>query len=178
MKKVLLMSLMSLGLVACGKSDEPFNAQMRGEILTLSQTGNISGIYVEGEESEEFDITAASITINKETELLDENGKSIKFEKLNEGNVVEVEFVGDLAESYPVQATAKTIRIVAQKATEEKTEESDEKTLTESDATSSEEQKEETSTENNSTETSTENKKEDSDSTSEVNENTESTTEQ
>lgn len=177
MKKVLLMSLMSLGLVACGKSDEPFNAQMRGEILTLSQTGNISGIYVEGEESEEFDITAASITIDKKTELLDEKGKSIKFEALAEGNVVEVEFVGDLAESYPVQATAKTIRVVAQEATKEKTEESEEKT-TESDTTSSEEQKEETSTENNSTETSTENKKEDSDSTSEVNENTESTTEQ
>lgn len=112
MKKFLLMGLMSVGLVACGRSPESFEPQIRGEILTLSQTGNAAGIYVEGEELNDSSVTAASVTITKDTTLLNENGKSIKFDDLEEGTSVEIEFEGEIAESYPVQGTAKTIRVV------------------------------------------------------------------
>lgn len=112
MKKFLLMGLMSLGLVACGRSTESFEPQIRGEILTLSQTGNVAGIYVEGEALNDSSVTAASVTITKDTDLLNQNGKSIKFDDLEEGTSVEIEFEGEIAESYPVQGTAKTIRVV------------------------------------------------------------------
>lgn len=112
MKKFLFMSLLSLGLVACGRSTDSFEPQMRGEILTLSRTGNVAGIYVEGEELNDSSVTAASVTITKDTTLLNENGKSIKFDDLEEGTSVEIEFEGEIAESYPVQGTAKTIRVV------------------------------------------------------------------
>lgn len=112
MKKFLLMGLLSFGLVACGRSTESFEPQIRGEILTLSQTGNVAGIYVEGEELNKSSVTAASVTITKDTALLSENGKSIKFDDLEEGTSVEIEFEGEIAESYPVQGTAKTIRVV------------------------------------------------------------------
>lgn len=112
MKKFLLMGLLSFGLVACGRSTESFEPQIRGEILTLSQTGNVAGIYVEGEALNDSSVTAASVTITKDTDLLNQNGKSIKFDDLEEGTSVEIEFEGEIAESYPVQGTAKTIRVV------------------------------------------------------------------
>lgn len=113
MKKLFLIGCLSLGLVACGKTSEPFNPQMKGEILTLSMTGKISGIYVEGEESEAYSITAASVTIDENTKLFNEDGKTVKFSDLEEGDSVEIEFEGSIAESYPVQGTAKAIRLLA-----------------------------------------------------------------
>lgn len=137
MKRLLVMSLLSLGLVACSKSTtEPFNPQMSGEILTISSTGSVFGIYIEGEASDESELTAASVTLNKETKLLNENGKNISFNDLKEGQWVAVEFEGDLAESYPVQATAKIVQLIEKtedtKDETQSAESSDSETKTES----------------------------------------------
>ena len=112
MKKFLFLTLISLGLTACDSSKDTFNPQMKGEILTLSTAGTAYGLYVEGEASEAYEYTAASITLNNQTQLQDSNGKPLSFEDLDEGCWVEVEFEGPVAESYPVQAIAKTIRLV------------------------------------------------------------------
>ena len=54
---------------------------------------------------------SAIITISSDTKILKENEET-EIEVLEEGLIVEVTFDGPVAESYPVQATAKEITII------------------------------------------------------------------
>lgn len=113
-KKIFLVTLciLILALIGCQKD---VKIDIRGEITGISKSPNneIVGILVEGELEEDTSHDKASISIDKSTSIYSATGKDkISIEELKEGMKVEVVFTGPVRESYPVQADAKTIRII------------------------------------------------------------------
>lgn len=113
-KKIALVALciLILALIGCQK-DEAID--IRGEITAISKStdNKIVSILVEGEQEEDTSYDKASISIDKNTIIYLDTGKDkISVEELKEGIKVEVIFTGPVRESYPVQADAKTIRII------------------------------------------------------------------
>ncbi len=116
MKKVLFV-ILSLSIVfmiaGCTKNNDSLGFQ--GEITEITfREGNIEAtILVEGELAENVAYDKAYVTITKETAIVKKAGnKKLSVSDLKEGLKVEGVFEGDVAESYPVQGTAKFIRVV------------------------------------------------------------------
>lgn len=83
--------------------------------VTKNQSGDIIGtISVEGEKgSRPYD--KASIKVTQKTKIKEKTADQVvntKFDSLKEKQRVEVSFIGPVAESYPVQATAEEITIL------------------------------------------------------------------
>ena len=113
-KKIFLVTLciLFLTLIGCQKDE---TIDIRGEITGISKSpdNKIVSILVEGELEEDTSHDKASISIDKSTSIYSATGKDkISIEELKEGMKVEVVFTGPVRESYPVQADAKTIRII------------------------------------------------------------------
>lgn len=96
---------------------------IRGEITDLGIAGRrsqdmgiLGAILVEGEIKEDTLYDKAGITINDQTRIVmvqKEMRWQVAFDVLQVGQQVEVRFSGPVAESYPVQATAAEIAILA-----------------------------------------------------------------
>ncbi len=115
-KKIILvvLSIMMIALIGCQKDEK---ADIRGEItgINISNDNKIVSIMVEGEFEEDTSFDKASIRIDKNTKIYMANTKTeISTDELKEGMKVEAIFDGPVAESYPVQAKAKIIRILEQ----------------------------------------------------------------
>lgn len=116
MKRFLILGLIFvLAVVTVGCSEETVDTiGIRGEIQEI-YTGEdeltLSGILVEGEVQDDTMYDSANITIDDNTEIY-KGDEKVSLEELEIGLMVEVVFEGPVAESYPVQGTAKRITII------------------------------------------------------------------
>ena len=103
-----------LSFAACNKESNN-KLGIRGEIKKIStnNNGKITGIFVEGKIEQDTEYDKSSIYITEKTKIYEADGKKkIEASSLKEGMKVEVDFEGPVRESYPVQAYAKTIRVL------------------------------------------------------------------
>lgn len=102
-----------LSFAACNKESNKIG--IRGEIAKIStdSSGKISNIFVEGKIEQDTEQDKASISITEKTKIYEAEGnKKLDPSSLKEGMRVEVNFDGPIRTSYPIQADAKTIRIL------------------------------------------------------------------
>ncbi len=122
MKKIaiLLFLMLVVGmLTACNNGKSALDTvDVRGDItqITNSDAKEVLGmILVEGDLEEDTKVDKASVTVTDKTKIFVLGNESVveeaDFSFLQAGQIVEVEFTGPVRESYPVQATAKTIFI-------------------------------------------------------------------
>lgn len=120
MKKIAILLILMLAvsiLTACNNGKSPLDTvDVRGDItqITNSDVKEILGmILVEGDLEEDTKVDKASVTITDKTKIFVLGNEGVveeaDFSFLQAGQIVEVEFTGPVKESYPVQATAKTI---------------------------------------------------------------------
>jgi len=121
---VLAVIVALLGIVGCGPRDtggtEEETVDIRGTIVDLSpaeEGGEAHGFFlVEGQIEEDTEYDRAAVTVTAETRIFTEESgerREATFDDLHVGQRVEVTFTGPVAESYPVQATAGRILILA-----------------------------------------------------------------
>lgn len=114
MAVLLLCLIFVLSFTGCNKESNN-KLGIRGEIQKISTnpSGKITAIYVEGKIEQDTGHDKASISITEKTKIYEADGKKkIEASSLKEGMKVEVDFEGPVRESYPVQADAKTIRVL------------------------------------------------------------------
>jgi beta-N-acetylhexosaminidase len=103
-----------LSFAACNKESND-KIGIRGEISKISTnaSGKITSIFVEGKIEQDTGHDKASISVKENIKIYEADGKKkVEASSLKEGMRVEVVFEGPVRESYPVQADAKTIRII------------------------------------------------------------------
>ncbi len=116
MKKICLVFITSALLIlaaACGAQTDSIG--IRGEVTSITM-GENTVILVEGEVMDDTMYDKASVTIKPDTKILSsEDGKETQVspEDIKLFDTVEVVFDGPVAESYPVQGSAKLIRILS-----------------------------------------------------------------
>ncbi|MGE5495641.1 MAG: DUF3221 domain-containing protein [Burkholderiales bacterium] len=117
MKKICLAFIAAALLLlaaACGAaSDDAIG--IRGEVTNIA-TGENTVILVEGEVAEDTMYDKASVAIKPDTRIISmKDGKETEAspEDIKLFDTVEVVFAGPVAESYPVQGTAKLVRILS-----------------------------------------------------------------
>lgn len=108
-----------LALAACRTNSpvEQGGADIRGRITGIipSKDGSpgIAGfVRVEGTRDSTTRYDKASITVTDSTSITRADGARGAFADLHDGDSVEASFTGPVRESYPVQATARSIRII------------------------------------------------------------------
>ncbi len=92
-----------------------------GRVTSINGNSILVEFLREDKESTKYD--KASVSIVKDTEItkvVNNEGKNAKKEDINLGDEVSIIFTGAVAESYPVQATAKEITIFKNKLFSEK----------------------------------------------------------
>ena len=127
MKKLLSavpMILLALFLTACapnqGAEPSPSSGAddvigIRGTITSRSETDSGITILVEGEIMADTQYDKASVRVAKEAIAQnDVMGRVLELSDLTVGTTVEVVFEGPVAESYPVQGTARIVRVLSQ----------------------------------------------------------------
>ena len=97
--------------------ETPAGVDIRGRITQLhrSATGEppLGSIRVEGELSADTRHDKASIRITRDTKIVKgRGGQRVPFNSLTVGTLIEANFIGPVAESYPVQATASEVVIL------------------------------------------------------------------
>ena len=104
-----------LAVAACSPSPPDEDPGIRGTITTITPAAGGGSILVETPQGEPtFDYDKAMVRITDETDILrqsDSTYEEAAFEDLAQGQLVDVWFTGAVAESYPVQGTAKTVLI-------------------------------------------------------------------
>jgi hypothetical protein len=89
---------------------------IRGTITNIQQTdGRVNSVRIEGTLEADTAYDKAVITITDQTRILKQEGQEhvpAAAEELKVGQRVEARFIGPVAESYPVQATANKIVIL------------------------------------------------------------------
>ena len=116
MKKILsLLLIFSLALVITGcNKDSNQIIGIRGEIKEVyldEENSLVLTFLIEGEIEDDTRYDSASVTVNNSTDIYRGEEKAT-IEDLEEGITVEVVFEFAVAESYPVQGTAKKIKIL------------------------------------------------------------------
>jgi beta-N-acetylhexosaminidase len=102
--------------------DRPEKADIRGKVSRITpanddvkKRGFVGNVLVEGVKEETTNYDKAAILVTTKTTITkktDKEKKACKFEDIKKGAKVQVDFTGPVAESYPVQATAKSIVIL------------------------------------------------------------------
>jgi hypothetical protein len=115
MKKLCLVFIAAALLLlaaACGERSDVIG--IRGEVTNIT-TGKNTVILVEGKVADDTIYDKASVTVNPDTRILSmKDGKETEasLEDIKLFDTVEVVFTGPVAESYPVQGSAKLVRIL------------------------------------------------------------------
>jgi hypothetical protein len=126
---VIFMLVIVHSLVGCSKGDNiqdgstpestlqvQKSPHIRGMITTLStHDDNSIGLLVEGVIESDTRYDKAYVLVDKDTKILsdeDNGGDGLMISDLKIGQTIEVFFVGPIATSYPVQATAGKINII------------------------------------------------------------------
>lgn len=116
MKKIISLILVFsivIFITACN-TETMENIDIKGEIKevhTDEESLSLQSILVEGELEDDTLYDSAIVTITSDTKILKEN-EEVTVEVIQEGVIVAVTFDGPVAESYPVQGTAKEIKII------------------------------------------------------------------
>ncbi|WP_243385728.1 DUF3221 domain-containing protein [Bacillus kexueae] len=109
MLKKLFLFVLLMVTAACSQFKEEEWIGIRGTIQSID--GN--EIHVVGEIEEDTDYDNAFVTITDDTLIETKDSETqLDNEELKEGNLVEVIFEGGVQESYPVQGSAKVVRIL------------------------------------------------------------------
>ena len=118
MKRIAALLILT-ALVGCDKINRydpiqpaPSKADIRGAITSLegvSGPKTIGVMLVEGKIEKDTEYDRAYVSATASTDIMEANGTELNWSDLKEGDRVEAQFIGPVAESYPVQATAKTI---------------------------------------------------------------------
>lgn len=119
--KVLIFSLMIIALVGCTESAPEEQVDSNSEFVEYGAAGKITeisqnessdtiGILVIGDEDNGATYTQAWVTVTKDTDIYAEY--SVEMDQLEVDMYVNVFFEGPVAESFPVQGTARQINIV------------------------------------------------------------------
>ena len=110
---ILLIVFLAIAIAGCNKdSDETIG--IRGEIkeiYTDEESSLVLSFLVEGEIEDDTVYDSASVALENDTNIYKGEEKAT-VEELVEGAKVEVVFNGSVAESYPVQGTAKKVKIL------------------------------------------------------------------
>jgi hypothetical protein len=88
---------------------------IRGVVKDIVQGKDGITMLVEGKLEQDTSVDKASVTVNMSSKVLRDNTpitSQFAFSEIKEGDTVEVTFNGPVAESYPVQGVAATVRIV------------------------------------------------------------------
>ncbi|MCX7708771.1 MAG: YobA family protein [Clostridia bacterium] len=112
---LLIGTLLLLSAAGCGKDESKEQIGIRGQITALvKNSGNkLSGILVEGKQESDTAYDKATVSISRNTKIFKGTDKQkLSVEDLKEKMTVEVVFEGPVAESYPVQAKAKIVRVL------------------------------------------------------------------
>ncbi|PWA09996.1 DUF3221 domain-containing protein [Pueribacillus theae] len=125
MKRLLVFFLLissMLVVTGCGSnksdtSEKDTGVSIRGTIEEVEELKGVEGkqILVEGEKEKDTEYDKASVKVTEDTKVFSlKDGEKVKalMQELQKGLLVEVIFVGSVAESYPVQATASQIIIL------------------------------------------------------------------
>lgn len=107
----LIISMLIL-LAACS----PDTIGIRGKVTSVSENGETMSMLVEGSVTKDTTFDKASVSVTKDTAIIiRENNVDKPGDKsaIKEGATVEVVFTGEVAESYPVQGTAKKVIILS-----------------------------------------------------------------
>ncbi|MGL5382225.1 MAG: DUF3221 domain-containing protein [Culicoidibacterales bacterium] len=109
---VAIVFLMSLGVWGVWQSQRQPDVQIRGIIQTLTKTETgVSALIQTPAGMEVADYDYAQVAITPTTSIWLEQ-ESFELDRLEVGMQVEVSFKGAVLESYPVQASAKTVTII------------------------------------------------------------------
>ncbi|MBM7614306.1 DUF3221 domain-containing protein [Alkaliphilus hydrothermalis] len=116
---LLMVVMMLLTLVGCGDetTEEAIGGpDIRGVIIAVekNQAGGVGRIFVKGELEEGTSYDQAYISIVQDTNIVGEEQQGLSVDDLWVGKTVEVWFEGDVAESYPVQAKGKRVKVLNQ----------------------------------------------------------------
>lgn len=110
---ILLILSLILTVTGCNKaSNEAIG--IRGVIKEIhidEENGFTQNLLIEGDLEEDTMYDNASVVINDDTEIYIGEEKAT-FEDLKEGITVEIIFDGPVEESYPVQGTAKIVKVL------------------------------------------------------------------
>jgi beta-N-acetylhexosaminidase len=103
-------------------ADEPAKVDIRGKATKVliapkeaQESGLLGTVLIEGVKEKTTSFDKASVKITSKTtieKMVGTERKPAKIEDLKQGSKVEANFAGPVAESYPVQATAKEILIL------------------------------------------------------------------
>ena len=116
MKKILsllLIVFLLMTITGC-KKDVNETVGIRGEIKEVyidEESSLLLSFLVEGDMEDDTLYDSANVTVNNNTKI-NKGEEEATMEDLTEGTTVEVVFDGQVAESYPVQGTAKKINIL------------------------------------------------------------------
>lgn len=118
MKRIAALLILA-ALVGCDKIDRydpiqpaPFKADIRGAVTSLEDVSGpkaLGVMLVEGEIEKDTRYDRAYVSATASTDVMEADGTELNWSDLKKGDRVEAQFTGPVAESYPVQATAKTI---------------------------------------------------------------------
>lgn len=95
--------------------DESSTISIRGVVKDIVQGKNGITMLVEGKLEHDTSFDKASVTVNMSSKVLRDNTPIttlFAFSEIKKGDTIEVTFNGPVAESYPVQGVAATVRIV------------------------------------------------------------------
>ncbi|MGI5849179.1 MAG: DUF3221 domain-containing protein [Christensenellales bacterium] len=84
---------------------------IRGSVMNITSGEGAVTILVEGNVEEDTQFDKASVTVSRHTAVTKE-GDVLSYNDIRIGDVVEVIFDGPVAESYPVQGAAKSVKIL------------------------------------------------------------------
>nr|WP_276537083.1 DUF3221 domain-containing protein [Anaerosalibacter massiliensis] len=96
--------------MGCNKKEEQVG--IKGKITEIHIVEEeITSVLIEGDIEENAMYDKANVAIKDSTKIYKDD-EEINAEDLEEGQIIEVIFDGPVAESHPVQGTAKTINII------------------------------------------------------------------
>lgn len=85
---------------------------IRGTLTQLSSSNDGGTLLIEREAGSTAGVARASVRLTSKTLLVRPDGQRMSFREFATGQTVEAWFEGPVAESDPVQATAKAVRLV------------------------------------------------------------------
>ncbi len=94
-----------------GCTQQEIQIGIRGSIQQITLTSDGAIVLIEGRVEADTLYDKASVKINNDTIIKNNLDRTLKVSDLRTGDTVEVSFTGAVAESYPVQGLAHTIKV-------------------------------------------------------------------
>jgi beta-N-acetylhexosaminidase len=107
---IILVVLIVTVFSACnGKAKNP---DIRGAVTSITQGEKGITVLVEGKLEQDTSFDKASVFIDNKVPVSDKDGNKLTPADIKQGDTVEIIFTGEVRESYPVQADAKSVKIL------------------------------------------------------------------